>query len=283
MKNKLKKYFTAKVWLTIFTCLCFFFIGLTYFTDVLTKPLQKVTSAVVIPLQKGVNGIGLWLTEKKDMFESVANLQQENEDLRKQIEDLKQENLLMKENKVELDSLRKLYEIDNAYSDYEKTGATVIGRSADNWYNTFTIDKGSKDGIEVDMNVLSGNGLVGIVTDVSENYSIVRAIIDDASNVSAMVLNTSDVCTLSGDLKVASEGYVNLKYLDRDVKVRDGDMIVTSNISEKYLPGILIGYAQDVTLDANNLTKSGKVITAVDFKHITNVLVIKEKKTKIKE
>lgn len=278
MKNKLKKYFTAKVWLSIFVFICFAFIGITYFTDILTKPLQKISSAIVIPMQKGVNGIGLWLTEKKDIFASVTELQEKNAQLEKQIEELRQENLLMKENKVELETLRKLYEIDNIYSDYEMTGATVIGRSSDNWYNTFTIDKGKNDGIEVDMNVLSGNGLVGIITSVSDNYSIVRAIIDDASNVSAMLLNTSDICTLSGDLKTAKDGYVTLKYLDRDVKIRDGDMIVTSNISQKYLPGILIGYAKDVTVDENNLTQSGKVITAVDFKHFTNVLIIKQKK-----
>ncbi len=278
MRNKLKSFFTTKVWLTLLVCVCFFFIGLTFFTDVLTKPLQKITSAVVIPLQKGVNGIGLWLTEKSDLLVSVEELQSENASLRQEIEDLKQENLQMQEDKVELNTLRELYELDNTYSDYEKVGAAVIGRSSDNWYSTFTIDKGSDDGIEVDMNVISGNGLVGRVTTVSDSFSIVTAIIDDSSNVSAMLLNTSDICTVSGDLQLADEGYISLQHLDGDVKISDGDMIVTSNISEKYLEGILIGYAKDVTLDSNNLTQSGYLIPAVDFKHIKTVLVIKEKK-----
>ena len=278
MRNKLKSFFTAKVWLILLVCVCFFFIGLTFFTDVLTKPLQKVTSSVIIPLQKGVNGIGLWLTEKSELLVSVEKLQAENSDLRQQIEDLKQENLQMQEDRVELNTLRELYELDNTYSNYEKVGAAVIGRSSDNWYNTFTIDKGSKDGIEVDMNVISGDGLVGIVTSVSDNFSIVRSIIDDSSNVSAMLLNSSDICTVSGDLQLVEDGYISLQHLNSDVKIRDGDMIVTSNISEKYLEGILIGYAKNVTLDSNNLTQSGYVVPAVDFKHIKTVLVIKEKK-----
>ncbi|MGN0370588.1 MAG: rod shape-determining protein MreC [Butyrivibrio sp.] len=283
MKKKLKNFFTPKVWLTILTCVCFFFIGLTFFTDTLTKPLQKVTSSVIIPLQKGVNGIGLWLTEKSNLLRSLEDLQAENDELRAQIDTLKEENLQIQEDQVELNDLRELYKLDKTYSSYEKVGASVIGRSADNWYNTFTIDKGANDGIEVDMNVISGNGLVGIVTSVSDNYSIVRSIIDDSSNVSSMLLNTGDICTVSGDLQLVENGYISLRYLDKDVRIKDGDMIVTSNISEKYMEGILIGYAKDVSLDSNNLTQSGYVVPAVDFKHIQHVLVILEKKTTILE
>ncbi len=278
MKHKIKNFFTAKVWLTILCLICFGFIGITYFTDVLTTPLTKVTSYLIIPLQKGVNGMGLWLTEKHDLYVSIEELQAENDRLYDEIEKLKEENLMMQNNKIELEELRKLFELDSNYENYNKVCATVIGKSADNWYNTFTIDKGSKDGIEVNMNVIAGNGLVGIVTTVSDNYSIVRAIIDDASNISAMLLNTSDICTVSGNLKTLADGYIEIKYFDSDVTVRDGDMIVTSNISEKYLPGILIGYAHNVTLDSNNLTRSGYLIPAADFKHIRNVLVITDKK-----
>ena len=96
------------------------------------------------------------------------------------------------------------------------------------------------------------------------------------------MLNTSDICTVSGDLQLVDEGYIKLQHLDGDVKINDGDMIVTSNISEKYLEGILIGYAKDITLDSNNLTQSGYIVPAVDFKHINTVLVILDKKTATK-
>lgn len=283
MRNKLKKIFSAKVWMTILVCICFFFIGLTFFTDVLTKPLQKMVSTVIIPLQKGVNGIGLWLTEKSDLLASVEELQKENQELRNEIERLEEDNLYMQLYRVELEKLRELYDIDNTYADHKKVGANVIGKSADNWYSTFTIDKGAADGIEVDMNVIAGNGLVGIVASVSDNYSIVRSIIDDSSNVSAMLINSFDICTVSGDLQLMENGYIKLSYLDKDVRIRDGDMIVTSNISEKYLEGILIGYAKDVKVDANNLTQSGYIVPAVDFKHVSDVLVILDKKITVDE
>ena len=279
MKHKFKFLLSPKTWLTILSCICFALIGLTFFTDVLDKPLQRVTSTVVIPLQKGVNGIGLYITGITDKFATISELQEENEALEAELEELRQENLQMKEDQVELAELRALYELDNVYSNYESVGANVIGRNSDNWYDTFTIDKGSDDGISVDMNVISGGGLVGIVYAVSDHYALVRSIIDDVSSVSAMTLNTSDVCAVKGDLVLIEDGYLSLEYLDSSVDIRDGDMIVTSKVSEKFLPGILIGYAKDVTVDSNNLTQSGYVIPVVDFKHINTVLVIKELKS----
>ena len=278
MKKKFKFFLSPRIWLTILTAACFILIGITFFTDKLTAPLQKITSTIVVPLQKGVNGIGLWLTEKKELFQTVESLQKENNELKDKIDKLSEENLKMKLEQVELNTLRQFYKLESLYSSYEKIGANVIGRNSDNWYDTFMIDKGSKDGIEVDMNVIAGNGLVGIVYKVTDNYSLVRSIIDDESKVSAMLINTSDICAVSGDLKLIENGYLKLSYLDADVDIKDGDMIVTSNVSKKFLAGILIGYAKDVKTDSNNLTKSGYLIPAVDFKHIQKVLVITEKK-----
>ena len=67
--------------------------------------------------------------------------------------------------------LQELYKLDQNYADYEKTAAHVIGSDSNNWFSTFTIDKGSNDGIEVDMNVMAGSGLVGIVVDVGPTWA----------------------------------------------------------------------------------------------------------------
>ena len=166
-----------------------------------------------------------------------------------------------------------------SYKDYEKVGARVIAKDSGNWFHSFVIDKGSDDGVEVDMNIISGSGLVGRVTEVSKNYSKVISIIDDKSNVSAMVLSTSDRLIVSGDLELMSEGFIRFSQLiDEDGQVKEGDKVVTSQISDKYLPGILIGYINQIGIDENNLTSSGLLIPAVDFSHMDVVLVIKTKK-----
>lgn len=278
MKKKFKNIFSSKTWLTILSGICLVFIGLSLFTDIFTNPLQSATSKIITPLQKGVNGLGLWLNEKSELLQSIEDLQQKNEDLQAQLDAAYNENQINLQDKVELEQLRDLYELDNNYSEFTKTGANVIARNSDNWYNTFTIDKGSKHGIKVDMNVLADSGLVGIVVEVSEDYSIVRSIIDDSSKVSAMLLKSSDLCTVNGDLKLINEGYLSFEHLDADVNIKEGDMIITSHISDKYHQGLLIGYVKDISVDSNNLSKSGKIVPAVDFKHIQKVLVIMDEK-----
>ena len=130
------------------------------------------------------------------------------------------------------------------------------------------------------MNVICGNGLVGIVTDVTDNTATVRSIIDGNSNVTGMLVTSSDTCNVRGDLELMDSGYIHLEYMQKDVDVSDGDMIVTSNISDKYIQGILIGYVKNIAEDANSLTQSGYLVPAVDFERLTEVLVIMQLKKK---
>ena len=278
MKKKFINIFSSKTWLTILSGICLVFIGLSLFTDILNNPLQTATSKIITPLQKGVNGIGLWLNEKSELLNSIEELKKENEDLQHQLDELYNEHQMNLQDQVELEQLRELYELDNNYAQFTKTGANVIARNSDNWYSTFTIDKGSKHGIKMNMNVLSDTGLVGIVVEVSEEYSVVRSIIDDSSKISAMLLKSSDLCTVNGDLKLLDDGYIRFEHLSADVNIKNGDMIITSHISEKYHQGLLIGYVKDIKTDSNNLSKSGYIVPAVDFKHIQKVLVIMDEK-----
>jgi rod shape-determining protein MreC len=153
--------------------------------------------------------------------------------------------------------------------------ARVIGKEAGNWFSTFTIDKGSKDGIEVDMNVIAEGGLAGIVTTVGYNYSTVRAVIDDKSYVSAKFLSTSDLCIVEGDLQLLQDGLIRISNINKDAEVVSGDMVVTSYISDKFLPEIAIGYVESVEENPESLTKSGYLITAVYFDSLEEVFVIK--------
>ena len=125
------------------------------------------------------------------------------------------------------------------------------------------------------MNVIAGRGLVGIVTETGPTWSTVRSIIDDSSNVSAMVLSTSDRCIISGDLTLINSGKLRFEQMENNDNTIDvGEQIVTSYISDKYLQGILIGYISEVDVDSNNLTRSGYITPVVDFKNLQEVLVI---------
>lgn len=269
---------SARQWLTIITVFCIILMGLSLFTDSIKKPVKNVVSVGVIPMQKGINDIGTYLYSKYTMIKNFSRISEENAALKEQIAKLTEENSQLSLNKFELERLRDLYDLDDKYSKYKKTVARVIAKEAGNWYSVFTLDKGSADGLDVDMNVIANGGLVGIITDVGEHYSIVRTIIDDSNNVSGMLLNTGDTCTVEGSLNLMDSGYIYVKYFKKDADVKEGDKIVTSNISSKYVEGILIGYIKEIVMDPNSLTKSGYLIPVVDFENLQEVLVILDKK-----
>ena len=280
MDKKPQLHVSQKFILSALTVVCFALIAVSFFTDKLTAPVQNVLSYVITPLQKGINGMGLWLTDRADYFATIDELRQQNEELKAELDNVKEKNLVLVQDQIELNNLRELYALDNKIPGYDKVAARVIGKGSGNWFSTFTIVKGSRDGILVDMNVICGNGLVGIVTDVTDNTATVRSIIDGNSNVTGMLVTSSDTCNVRGDLELMDSGYIHLEYMQKDVDVSDGDMIVTSNISDKYIQGILIGYVKNITEDANSLTQSGYLVPAVDFERLTEVLVIMQLKKK---
>ena len=264
--------------LLVLSIISIILIGITSFNDSIISPLRQAVGIVLLPVQSGVNtGRAIYdsIEEQRKIHSAIT----ENIELNKKIDELTQENTRLMADSGELARLRELYKLDESYSDYTKVGARVVAKDSTKWFSTFTIDKGSDDGIAVDMNVIGYGGLIGIVTDVGKNYATVRSIIDDISRVSAMSLRTGSLCRVDGNLEQYNEGRLILKDVKSDADVNEGDMIVTSNVSTKYLPNILIGYARDLKDDSSRLTKSGYLIPVVNFDNISEVLVI----TKLKE
>jgi rod shape-determining protein MreC len=236
---------------------------------------------VFVPIQKGINNIGSWLYNRTEGFKDLQTVVKENEALQEKINELTAQNSTLQLEHYEYLRLLELLNLNEKYSDYNKVAARITGKEPGNWFNTFTIDKGTNDGLKVDMNVIAGSGLVGIISDVGPNWAKVRSIIDDSSNVSAMDLNTTDLCIVAGDLKsmTSSQTILFQDMSDSDGNSAVGDQVVTSNISSKFLPGLLIGYISSIKKDGNNLTVSGEITPVVDFEHLEEVLVI----TKLKE
>ena len=273
MKNN-TKYFLFGL-----SLLCVCMIGITTIKGSILNPLRTAVGYVLVPIQSGVNRVGGGLYNELSSVGKLKTALAENETLKTRVDELTEENTRLRSEQFELERLRSLYELDQEYMQYHKIGARIIAKDSGSWFSVFRIDKGSDDGIKEDMNVIAGGGLVGIVTDVGANYATVRSIIDDSSRVSAMAQQSGDSCIVAGDLQLFKEGRLKLSYMEKDDDIKDGDMIVTSNISGKFLPGILVGYATDITVDYNdNLTKSGYLIPAARFDRLQEVLVITDLK-----
>lgn len=279
MKKKSHYKMKTKHLITMMTILCLGLIVLSLSSNFSFAPVRNALGYVIIPFQNGINQVGDWMTEQKNGFQSMKKLAKENEKLKEQVDELTAKNNNLSQQQEEVERLRALYELDQEYSEYEKIGAQVIGKDSGNWYDTFIINRGTEDGVEVDMNVIADGGLVGIVTNTGKDWATVRSIIDDSSNVSASVTSISQNCIVTGDLQMMDEGKIRfIQLTDKENQVQEGDKVVTSSVSSKFLKGILIGYVSEVEDDANNLTKTGTIIPAVDFENIQEVLVIKQLK-----
>lgn len=285
VKRKGEKFTLPSKWLLfILTMICTALMLFTFTTDFFDKPLGTIVGYALVPFEKGIGKAGGWFSSRKDEFTQIKSLIKENQSLKEEVARLTEENTLLQQDKYELNKLRQLFELDEQYEEYHKVGARIISRDSGNWYSAFVIDKGTNDGIMKDMNVIAGGGLVGRISAVGPNWARVTAIISDNANVSGMTLATEDNLIVSGSLKGMNEGVIYFsKLVDSKGAVKAGDKIVTSDISDKFLPGILIGYVLTVEPDNNNLTKSGTMIPAVDFEHLSEVLVITDQKQIIEE
>lgn len=280
MKNLKKKFrfrinLKSKHLLAIMTLFCLSCIVATFASEISTAPLQETAGIVIVPFEKSIEKIGSMVRSVRDSFKDKQDLLFENEELKAELDSLTTQNNKLIQDQGEYQRLKELYNLDQTYEDYPKVAATIISKDPGNWYDTFMINKGSDDGIRVDNNVIAGKGLVGIVTEVGSSWATVRSIIDDSSSVSAMTVSTSDNCIVNGDLELIDEGKLRFEQLyDQENKVTVGERIVTSNISEKFVEGLFIGYVSEVQVDSNNLTKTGTIVTPVDFLHLKDVFVI---------
>jgi len=280
MKAKNQNSFSSKYWLIIILTICVILLVLSYVAERSESrgargPLSVAADYTIVPMQKGLNKIGMWMSDFTKNFATMQEILKENVKLKEENDNLVIENNQLQQKAVELDRFYELYKMDEQTADYEKVGARVIASDTSNWFSTFTIDKGSNDGMRVDMNVMSGKGLVGIITQVGPTSSTVRTIIDDSSNIRAMMLTTFDKCTVTGNLELINTGCISFSQLSNNGnQIPVGEQVVTSNISNKYLQGLLIGHVKEVVVDSNNLTRSGYIIPAVDFRELQEVLVI---------
>ena len=274
MDNKKSKYIFI-----VLSVVCVMMIVLSSVKDGIMNPIRNTIGYVLVPFQKGVNTLGFGIYENLKEHRTLEEVLEENKRLNEKVGILVEQNNRLTQDSGELQRLRELYDLDQSYMQYEKTAARVIAKDSENWFQVFRIDKGSQDGIRVDQNVMANGGLIGIVTDVGLNYATVRSIIDDESRVSAMGLQASDTCIVAGDLTLYEKGRLRITDMKKDASIQDGDRIVTSSISAKFMPGILVGYAVDVKEDEKRLMKDGYLIPAADFDDLSEVLVIKAVKS----
>lgn len=216
------------------------------------------------------------LISYKKNANKIAQIEKENDKLKQEVIDLNKQ-------LDEVDSLSGLKKsldfVDEKYN-AKSISATVVGKNDGNWYDSFTIGAGSSDGVKNESIVVNGNGLVGMVYEVSKNYSKAISLLDTKSSVSFKLLKDDKFkgvitqnSTLEDKENYKNKGHLNGYMFDNSYDVLPGDVVVTSGLG-LYPKGIPIGEIDKVIDDKNKSMKYVVVRPYADFKNIDDVKII---------
>lgn len=217
---------------------------------------------------------------------SYFGLRTENEELLKKNGELQSQIQILKEHlyNIEDDSVKVTAFLTDSLSNVNVNNyitARVTSNSISQIYNFIIINKGKKNGIRLDMGAISPLGIVGVVRDVTDNYSLIQPVLNPNSRFSCKILNSNTAGTLiweGGDPR-----YANLTEYPKYEKVEKGDTIVTSGFSDIFPEGIFVGVIEDFKSDSNDNFYTLKVKLSTDFGALKNVQIIRTKNDEIKE
>ncbi|HEX3028350.1 MAG TPA: rod shape-determining protein MreC [Clostridia bacterium] len=211
------------------------------------------------------------------MFGDKKALIEENKKLKSEIDKLKSDKRQLLEYKVRNVKLMEDLSLKNQFSNFSQTGANVIAKDMGNWFNTFKIDRGSKDGIKNNMPIVTSKGLVGRILSAEFLSSKVIPIIDPDSSVSGIIAKTRDDVIIKGDVALKDQGYCRMDYIPLDADITVGDEIITSGIGGIYPRGILIGTVKEIRRSNNNLSRYAIIKPSVDFRRLEEVYILENK------
>ena len=209
-------------------------------------------------------------------FGNVQTLKEDNDSLNKKIEELEFKILELEKIEIENNDLREALEIDEKYNHFNKIYANIILRDYSNWNETFTINKGAKDGIKLKQTVISSKGLVGFVSEVTPNNSIVTTIMNPNTAVSVEIATINELALVKGDFDLKDKGQMKLTNIPINSELSVGEKIYTTGIGTMYEKGLVIGEIKEIVNKKNDIDRYAIVEPYTDFYALDFVAVIVE-------
>lgn len=244
-------------------------------TGGLSPAIEQVAGAVVVPFQKLSSTISDGVSGFFRRYARADEVAQENEALRSEINELRAQLMNYEEYKHENEELRKYLDIEykEEHPDFEMTPAAVVARDPDSRFYSFTIDKGSLDGVAPYDPVVCADGLVGRVKEVGLTYSKVITILDVEIDVGAYDARTRDIGIVNGSVALAADGRCIMNYLPRESGAAQGDLVVTSG-GNLYPKGLVIGKIARLDNAPGNISLYAEIEPTADIRNLTDVMVI---------
>ena len=272
-ENKRKNNKKRIIFVIIFIILVIMFASL-FFRHSTNKVVSNITNVISYPII-GIKNAFSWVgsnlknvfTNKDDVIEKNNKLEEENRDLKLKL--LESEKII-----EENESLKNMLDIKNSYKHFNLKLGNVIYREHDNWTKTFKIDIGSKEGIKLNQAVVHKEGLVGYISNVTDDSSVVTTILDPSSSVSVNISTINEPALLQGDLDLKAKNKLRLDFIELDAEISIGDMLYTSGLGSIYTNSIPVAKIVEVKSKKNDINRYAVAEPCVDIKAIKEVAVI---------
>lgn len=263
------------VWLLVFVAASIFVIIFFAAKGRFSAPISSaaVTGALA-PFQRAASWAGQKVNGVTSSVWELVSAYYQNEMLKNEVVQLRQQNLTAAEYAAENERLRNLLGYKQAASQFDLMAAQVIGREQATWTSMIVVNRGSSDGVARNMPVVAEKGLVGLVTEVAPNAAKVQLILDPRCSVGTLVQRPES--RVAGIVQGSSEDALkpNMINIPKNSDVLTGDIVITSGFGGIFPKGIMVGTIKSLRDDGGGLLEIAVVEPAVDFQRLEDVLII---------
>lgn len=236
---------------------------ITNFASILTKPLQNVASALSEKFDDATGGF----ISSKSYRDRVVELEQQVADYQSQLVDYE-------DTKKKLETYEEFLQVREKHPDYTWSYATVIGRDASDVFGSFTLDRGSADDVKVNDAVISGEYLIGVVTEVNATSCVVRSVFDPSVNIAAYEIRTGELGYVSASYDLSVDEKCKLTGLDTKTAISEGGIVCTSGTGGIFPKDLIIGTVTSVGQSETDLSSYAVVEPVVNSKEIHDCFII---------
>ena len=239
-----------------------------------SSPLTSVTSVVFGPVSRLASYAASEFSKLPISFKSSSTLQKQVDELNKKIDSLTEQLVDYEQIKNKNRFYQESLGIKEEHSDYVFAEAAIIGRNAADNLSSFTLNKGSANGISVNDPVIYGKYLVGVVESVTPTQCTVSTILNPKVNVSAYEVRTRDMGFVTSTVALSKEGHCHMPGLSSSTAVTVGGIVCTSGVGGIFPRDLIIGNIVDVVDGTVDISASAIIEPGVDFSEITDVFII---------
>lgn len=238
-------------------------------------PLSGIVNAVGAPFRALSTAVADWTLDRYDRAFRYDEMEAELELLRQRVAELEEAARAGEDAVREVERLQDLLGLSNDRPELVFEDAAVTRRSSTNWGSDLTVNKGSSSGVSVNDCVVDQYGnLVGVVTEVGPNWSLVTTVLDPDLSLGGRVARTDENAILEGDFTLMQDGLLKLSFLPEDSRLISGDQITTSGLGELYPAGLPVGAIRSLHTEADGISRYAVVEPAADIAGVRYVYII---------